>query len=207
MLYRKHGNETAPPLTGSQYRNEQIERLMSTRLTVTVRRATAITAGIALVSLALRAHHNALGAARPTKAPAAAATRPLTSILGVLRRPQTTADRNPVLIRQLQHYYRHNKYASPQVGLEGLPGLSLMRLATVSPWGQRIYVVPFLPPTAAQKRRLPGKWRTAATPTTATLAVYPMSGKKITYFIENAPDSAFIKGGRGIGNGAYDTKF
>lgn len=180
---------------------------MSTRPTRTLRSVIATTAAVALLTLAVPGGHSALAdTAAPARASSAAAVRPLTSILAVLRRPQTTADRNPVLIRELQHYYHHNKYASLHVALDGLPVLSLMRLATISPWGQRIYVVPFLPPTAAQKRRMPGEWRGAATPTTATLAVYPMSGKKITAFVENPPDSAFIKGGRALGNGAYDTK-
>jgi hypothetical protein len=207
VLHRKQRNETAAPLTGAQQRNEQIERLMSMRLMVSVRGVIAMTSVIALLTLALPGDHDALGdASAPANASTAAAVRPLTSILGVLRRPQSAADRNPALVRQLQHYYHHNEYDSLRVGLDGLRVLSLTRLATVAPWGQRVYIVPFLPPTAAQKRRLPGKWRTAATQTTATLAVYPMSGEKITAFIEDAPDQAFIKGGRAIGNGAYDTK-
>lgn len=135
-----------------------------------------------------------------------AAVRPLTSILGVLRRPQTAADRNPALIGYLRRQNRN----SFTVAVEGLPVLSLMRLATVTPWGQRVYVVPFLPPTAAEKRRLPRKYRTGgsqlAPPTTATLQIFPMSGNKVTDFFGNGAPAAVINGGRVIGNGAYDTK-
>ena len=50
MLYRKHVNETAQPLTGRRHRNEQIERVMKyeTEVSPFDARATAITAGIAL---------------------------------------------------------------------------------------------------------------------------------------------------------------
>lgn len=186
------------------------EELMSTRPIIAIRRATATTAGIAFLALVLLGCPNALGAARPARASAPAATRPLTSILGVLRRPQTAADRDPALIRQLQAYYHHNKYASVRMGLEGLPVLSLMRLATVTPWGQRIYVVPFLPPTVAQKRRLPRRYRIGgervATPTTVTLWIFPTSDGRSTDFFGGGAGPAFIKGGRALGNGAYDTK-
>ncbi len=131
----------------------------------------------------------------------------MTSILGVLRRPQTPADRNPALIRQLRNQDR----STFTVGIDGPQVLSLMRLATITPWGQRIYVVPFLPPTAAERRRLPRKYRIGgeriATPTTVTLHIFPMSGHRITYFFGGGAAPAFIEGGRVLGNGAYDTKF
>ena len=81
-----------------------------------------------------------------------------------------------------------------------------MRLATVSPWGQRIYVCR---PAANSSPEAPaaGKVEDGRHPGNRHASRLLMSGKKITYFIENAPDWAFIKGERGIGNGAYDTKF
>jgi hypothetical protein len=131
-----------------------------------------------------------------------AAVRPLTSILGVLRRPQTAADRNAVLTRYLRREDRNPVFA----GNFGLPVLSLMRLATGTAWGQRVYVVPFLPPTAAEKRRLPRKYRSGGTPTTATLQLLPMSGNNVTDFYGDGATAAVINGGRALGNGAYDTK-
>jgi hypothetical protein len=173
---------------------------------VTVRGVIAMIAAVALLTLALPGHQSANGAATRASASTGAAVRSLTSSLGVLRRPQTTADRNPVLIRELRHDYHESKYAALHVGLSGLPVVSLMRLAAVAPWGQRICVVPFLPPTAAQKRRLPSKWSGTATRTTVTRQIFAPSGNRITYFFGSGAAPAFIEGGRAIGNGAYDTK-
>jgi hypothetical protein len=178
--------------------------------------ATAVPVAAVVLAVALLAHggraqpdpagQNPHVAVQPSPA-VRAAVRPLTSILGVLRRPQTASDLNPALIRQLHQQYHDGKYATLHAGLDGLPVLSLMRLATVTPWGQRIYVVPFLAPTAAERRRLPRKDRSIGNiPTGATVAIYPMSGDTITYFLGTAADPAYIKGGRVLGNGAYDTK-
>jgi hypothetical protein len=131
-----------------------------------------------------------------------AAVRPLTSILGVLRRPQAAADRNPALISYLRREDRNPLFAANF----GRPVLSLIRLAAVSPWGERVYVVPFLAPTAAEKRRLPRKDRSGSAPTTATLQILPIPGNKITDFYGQGATPAVINGGRVIGNGAYDTK-
>jgi hypothetical protein len=178
--------------------------------------ATAIPVAAVVVAIALLGHSgrgqpDAANLAPPVAvqpSPAVkAAVGALTSILGVLRRSQTASDLNPALIRQLRQEYHDGKYATLHAGLDGLPVLSLMRLATVTPWGQRIYVVPFLPPTPAQKHRLPRTDRSSGNiPTSATVAIYPMSGDTITYFFGTAADPAYINGGRALGNGAYDTK-
>ena len=84
------------------------------------------------------------GHARPTPVPAAAAAsrRQLIDILGVLRRPQTAADRNPTLLRELGR-------SGPALALlGGTPDMPLIRLAGVTPWGQKVFVVPLKPPTA-----------------------------------------------------------
>jgi hypothetical protein len=120
-----------------------------------------------------------------------AGARQLTSILGVLRRPQTTADCNPALIGQLSRG-AHSKYT---LGFEGRPVLSLMRLATIAPWGQRIYVVPFLAPTTQAKKRLPRKDQGVTVASTAGLATYPVTGG------DGVP--AEIEGGRDIANADY----
>jgi hypothetical protein len=58
--------------------------------------------------------------------------RALVRILGVLRRPQTEADRNPTLLRE---------------GLRGpgvAPVISLLRLATTTSWGDKVFLVPLV---------------------------------------------------------------
>lgn len=69
----------------------------------------------------------------------------LIDIIGVLRRPQTRADLNPVILRQLER---------PIGGLGGSPDIPLMRYAATTPWGERLYFVPMKPPTSAQLARL-----------------------------------------------------
>ena len=76
-----------------------------------------------------------------------AAARPLTRILGVLRRPQTPADLGPQVTQILDR-------RSP-FGGTGTPIRSLIRLATVTPWGDHVFLVPYAPLTAAQIDRLP----------------------------------------------------
>jgi hypothetical protein len=174
-------------------------------------RVAAVVVAVALLAHGGRVRSDEAGqalhvAVRPSPA-ARAAVRPLTSILGVLRRPQAASDLNPALIRQLRQQYHTGKYAALHAGLSGLPVLPLMRLATVTPWGQHVYVVPFLAPTATERRRLPHKYRsTGNIPTGATVGIYPISGDTILYFFGTAADPAYINGGRALGNGAYDTK-
>jgi hypothetical protein len=89
------------------------------------------------------------GHARPTPVPAAAAAsrRQLIDILGVLRRPQTAADLDPTLLRELRR-------PGPALALiGGAPDIPLIRLAGVTPWGQKIFVVPLKPPTAQSVAR------------------------------------------------------
>ena len=82
---------------------------------------------------------------RPTPAPAAAGStsgaRPLVDILGVLRRPPTAADRPAGLV---------SGFSGGLIGMAGTPDLALMRYATTTPWGERLYVVPMNPLTARQ---------------------------------------------------------
>jgi hypothetical protein len=69
----------------------------------------------------------------------AASERAMLAILGVLRRPQTPADRNPGPLNQLDQ-------GSPA----GSPIKSLERLAAVTRSGTRIYLVPINKPTQVQ---------------------------------------------------------
>jgi hypothetical protein len=77
-------------------------------------------------------------------APAHSATVPgrqqLIDILAVLRRPQTKADLNPRILPTA---------GFPLAPMEGEPDLPLVRLAATTPWGEKLYLVPYRPPTAA----------------------------------------------------------
>lgn len=77
----------------------------------------------------------------------------LLDILHALRRPQTKGDRDPALLREL---------ARPSGALTGTPVLSLVRLAAITPWGDRVFLVPFRPLTAAAIRSLPPRLRSRA---------------------------------------------
>jgi hypothetical protein len=85
---------------------------------------TAVTVALAIAVVALviggRRHSS------PPAAPVPAAARPLTSILGVLRRPQTAADRA----------------VEPTIRKLRTPEPALVRLATVTPWGEQVILAP-----------------------------------------------------------------
>lgn len=86
--------------------------------------AIAVAIGVGFVFLLAGGHDRAsLNAGRNLTFPAAA--RPLTRILGVLRRPQTAADRT--VESTLDGMFRGQS-----------PDLGLVRLAAVSPWGERV---------------------------------------------------------------------
>ena len=152
--------------------------------------ATAVTVAVALAAIVLLGHGHPRQSTNRHPQPSAQA-RELTSILGVLRRPQTTADRDPALIRELRRGAR-DKYS---LAIDGRPVLPLVRVATITPWGQRIYVVPFLAPTDQAKRRLPRRDQGAAVASTAALTTYPVTAGN------GVP--AEIEGGRDVGNGDY----
>jgi hypothetical protein len=132
---------------------------------------------------------------RPTPAPAAAASTSgagqLVEILGVLRRPQTAADRSSAL---------GSRFSNGLLGLAGTPDLALMRYATTTPWGERLYVVPMNPPTTRQIKsfalRFPGargQLARLARPRAETLMVFSAGG------FGGAGDAATIERGGGIG--------
>lgn len=63
----------------------------------------------------------------------------LIDIISVLRRPQTKADREaPILSRALMG----------GILARGTPDVPLVRYATTTPWGEKLYFVPMKPPTA-----------------------------------------------------------
>lgn len=100
--------------------------------------------------------------------------RQLTGTLGVLRRPQTQTDRAPQLITELDQ----QSHSTIDLGLFGRPVASLARLATTAPWGQKIYLVPMLPPTQAAISKLPSNVKGAARNSTAGIEFYssPLGG-------------------------------
>jgi hypothetical protein len=81
--------------------------------------------------------------------------QPLLRTLGVLRRPQTKADLDPALLRILE------RPGSLLSGL-GTPDVPLIGLATVTPWGSKVFLVPRKPLTAQQVAELPPQLRTFA---------------------------------------------
>ena len=78
------------------------------------------------------------GGRSATKSVTAPPLPPLPALLGVLRRPQTAADRT------LPQLHGHPPF-DPALGTPDRAGA---RLATTTLWGRRIYVVPFTPPGA-----------------------------------------------------------
>jgi hypothetical protein len=140
--------------------------LRRARGALTVALPISVTAAVVVAVMVLVSHAGTRQSAAPhPRAQLPRAVRPLTSILGVLRRPQTAADRDPKLVRQLRR----------QSPIFGTPVLSLMRLATVAPWGQPIYMVPFLPPTKQELARVPGASRAGNIPKTAAVWTYPIN--------------------------------
>jgi hypothetical protein len=146
---------------------------MTNRLTGLSLRTTGLAAAIALVSVVLPTADNAWGGGRtPRGSSVPAAARPLTSILGVLRRPQSARDISPALHKQLVRESNSILY----MGWFGTGLTSLVRLAAIAPWGQRVYLIPHLPPTRQQIAKLPAKDRLTIVPTTSSVDLYPMSG-------------------------------
>ncbi len=96
------------------------------------------------------------GHQRPARSGAVSGSKQLTDILGVLRRQQTKVDRNAKVLSSLSR-------PGPPMALHGTPDLPLVRFAMTTPWGEKLYLVPMKPPTAAQlasfARRFPASAR------------------------------------------------
>jgi len=111
--------------------------------------AVLVTLAIAVVALTDIRHH---APKRPVSSAAVSGRQQLIDILAVLRRPPTRADLG----------LSRASLPDPGVFL-GAADLSLVRFATVTPWGERLFFVPFKPPTrqslAAAQRRLPRRDR------------------------------------------------
>ena len=137
--------------------------------------AAAVAVTVAVFAIVLLGHTRSHTARTPS-APATttavgsypAVYRPLLSILGVLRRPQTTADRDPALLRTLN---RQSQNRSLSV-LDGRPVISLVRLATIAPWGAKIFLVPYRPLSRQAIAKLPAKQQVVARATKMSLGIY-----------------------------------
>jgi hypothetical protein len=115
----------------------------------------AVVVAVVVAIVVLLGHSS--GGSRP--APAAGTPRDpaaaLERILGVLRRPQTTGDRDPRALQYLQ-------VRSPLSKARGVPDLALLRKATVTPWGATVFVDPITPLTDPQIAKLPASIREIA---------------------------------------------
>ena len=117
----------------------------------------------------------------PAPAPSAASPRQLVDILGVLRRPQNAADRPAAL---LSEYTRGLGLA-----FVGTPDVALMRYATTTPWGERLYLVPMRPPTAQEIARLAQR--------------APASRRQLLRMLRDRPETLMVFSAKGAG-GAGD---
>jgi hypothetical protein len=123
--------------------------------------AVVVTLAIAVVALVDIRHH---APRRPVSSAAVSGRKQLVDILAVLRRPQTKADLGL------------SRASLPDaVPFLGIPDLALVRSATVTPWGERLFFVPFKPPTrrslAAAERQFPERDRAQLAQTFRRLAV------------------------------------
>ena len=114
----------------------------------------AVVAG-ALVLLHARSRPAREAAGGPSTAAAAPVAQPLLRTLGVLRRAQTKSDLDPDLL----------KIVTRRAGLRralGTPDVPLIRLATVTPWGSKVFLVPLKPLTTTEIDKLPPALRQVA---------------------------------------------
>ena len=122
--------------------------------------AVVVTLAVAVVALTEISRH---APKRQVSSGATSGPKQLLEILAVLRRPQTKSDLGL------------NPASLPHAGVfVGAPDLSLVRFATVTPWGEKLFLVPFKPPTqqalAAAERQIPQRDRTQLARTFAGLA-------------------------------------
>jgi hypothetical protein len=127
--------------------------------------AAAVAVAIVIGALALlrgapkptQASHQADAGDKPDERP----RRHLVDILGVLRRPQTPADRAfPAQLSGVQ--------GAIVAGHAGTPVIRLARLATITSWGQKVFIEPVTPLTAVRATALEHRYPfPCATPSAA----------------------------------------
>ena len=116
--------------------------------------AVAVIAVAVLLSSSATATGSKAGSPHLRSSAAVSSRDQLIDILGVLRRPQTKADLEPRLIKLLRMFNRGRL-----AGFRGPPDLPLIRLATVTSWGDKVFLVPFKPPTRESIATLPVRLR------------------------------------------------
>jgi hypothetical protein len=129
----------APPTAGRG------SRLRSARRLVPVAVSVLVTVGVAAVALTALRHGQATHA--PRVAISAAQSRAaLIDTIGTLRRPQTKADLDPQLMSGLRGRLRAEP-GIPSAWMQhpAQPDIPLIRYATTTPWGQKLYFVPLKP--------------------------------------------------------------
>ena len=107
--------------------------------------AAGVLAALAIVAVVVVAAFALLGGSSEPSSQSAASRsseQALLRILGILRRPQTKADLPPELWRRLHLDSRRGR-------LGGTPDLAGVRLATVTPQGEEVFLVPMKPATTA----------------------------------------------------------
>lgn len=164
--------------------------------------AAAVTIVIGVGALILLGSHKPLTAGRA----GTPGRQQLTAILGVLRRPQTKADLNQKVLSQLPS----------GLAFQGKPDLPLVRFATTTPWGERLYFVPIKPLTAQQLASLQHRFPHLAARDLAnlrtqgeTLSVFSSQGgggASTVATIQAGKAMAFEGAGRAFAGGATRTK-
>ena len=121
-------------------------RLPAGALPTTLAAAAALAvAAIAIIALGNRSHTST----SPESPPVPPAASRLVSELAVLRRPQTPADLNSTYL----DLFLRNGVATPPRGRLGQPIRSLIRLATITPWGEKVFLVPLIAPDGTSDAR------------------------------------------------------
>lgn len=103
---------------------------------------------VALVSVGRHAGVSRHAGQRATAVPG---RQQLIDLIAVLRRPQTTTD----LEAEQLPFFKHPGL----LALGGKPDLPLVRYATTTPWGERLFFIPLKPLTAAQQERIARRLR------------------------------------------------
>jgi hypothetical protein len=134
------------PRSGKRTRHVRVALLVATVVLV----LTLVVVGAGGTSLG---RHQRSATVATTRATLRSSRLRLVDLLGVLRRPQTQADRTPRFFDQFEN-------GAPALG--GTPILPLVRLATTTSWGDKVFLVPFGPLTPKSIAKLPPHLRKRA---------------------------------------------
>jgi hypothetical protein len=132
----------------------------------------------------------------------------LIDIVAVLRRPQTKADLSLDILSRLEH--------RSIAALAGFPDLPLVRFATTTPWGERLYLVPMKPPTAKELASFARQFRRPASviarlhaqgETLGVLSSQGGGGAGTAVSIEAGQGMETEGAGRSFAGGSTETRF